>query len=217
MLLDAVYEEKLEGAEGRDAELRYVTEHFRDLQGLQGAPVLIGGCLAFAFVRNGGRHVSLVLLGGLCLLLITWGWARWLRRWYKAEYGDITKPKLSSEQVPGAGLLTIALLLLYAVLWIAPKHTNTACVFLLYGQGFVLQICTAAAPRHRWILLRRLLYRIELAATTVLVIVVYLFGLYEYPALFALCASPLILVFYDHWLLGYLLKPRIPGVEASYE
>ncbi len=217
MLLDAVYEEKLEGAEGREAELRYVTEHFRDMQSLQAAPILIGGCLASAFVRHGGKHVSGVLLGSLFLMLITWGWAAWLQRWYKARYGEITKPRISPERLPGAGLLTTALLLLYAVLWIVPKHINTAWVFLLYGQSSLLQICTAAAPRHRWILLRRLLYRIAFVVTTISTIEVYLSDLYEYPAIFALCASPLVLVLYDHWLLGYLLRARAPGMEPSCE
>ncbi len=210
MLLDAVYEEKLEGAEGRDAELRYVTEHFRDLQGLQGAPALIGGSLALMFVRDRGRHISLVLLGGLCLLLLTFGWAAWLRRWYRARYGAITKPKAASEEVAGAGLLTWAFFVLSAALCIAPKRVSTANGLLfLEAQLFLLPICFAAAPSNQCVLLRRLLYRVAAIATTALTTAAVFSSLTEKVAWLTFCASLLCLGIYDHWLLSFLMRRRV--------
>lgn len=79
-------------AVGRHGEqLRYVTEHFQDLQGLRLAPfwayVLIS--VLFERVHRPDKMIFLILVGGLLLLAVSWVW---VGRWYRNRYGLVMKP-----------------------------------------------------------------------------------------------------------------------------
>ncbi len=207
MLLDAVYEEKLEGAEGREAELQYVTQHFEDLRRLRVAPLFAGLFAGLILIPPGRKSLLFMLsfLGGL--VLVTAIWAVWLTRWYKATYGFIATLRTASETIPGTKWLTVVLILLYTVLMLVPRDLHTATSFLVQVMIFFIPVGTAAAPNSKWIRLRRALYGAAAVATTGFVAAACFFRPYGYAALYTVSASLPLLQLYDHWLLGRLLRP----------
>ena len=57
MIFDAVPTEaqRLEKMSPRERELRYVTQHFKDLQGLQAVPIVAGILLVWYLVPHGPK------------------------------------------------------------------------------------------------------------------------------------------------------------------
>src|ERR1019366_3215136 len=69
-------------------QLRYVTEHLRDLQGLRLAPVwvlLMGIGVLRASTRLSARHVVEIAI--LLLVLFVIVWLPWSNAWYNRRYG----------------------------------------------------------------------------------------------------------------------------------
>lgn len=84
----------LAASRGED-ELRYVTEHFRDLQGLRLAPVwvlLMGIGSLRATTRLSLWHVLEIAI--LLAVLFVVVWLPWSKAWYNRRYGTVEKPTI---------------------------------------------------------------------------------------------------------------------------
>jgi hypothetical protein len=83
--------QKLLAADQRGEELRYLTEHYRDLQGLRYAPgcaALLLFCAAGAALHL-GRWTALVGLALVGVAAVLWG--KWCGGWYERHYGVVAE------------------------------------------------------------------------------------------------------------------------------
>ena len=226
--------EALADSDRRSVELRYLTTHFKDLQGLRLAPfwtaVLILSCAALAIHRillweRATAAIAIVLVGLATLV--------WSNGWYDHHYGRVirSKPMIASgfisilhpEARPGelqnhsAGFVTYILMALF----ISPQlfhrfdgrfgsHFGMLCVII-----FVVPRCLYSTTDNTLIRLRRVL-SIAGATCVSAMYLCYLFallGIWSYLA--GVCAILLVLDLYDHWLFTRLLSGG--PAERSYE
>ena len=209
MLLDVVYEEKLEGAEGRAADLTYVTQHFKNLRGLLWAPLFPLFCPLLVARVSYGAKLSTALIIYAVLVAATIAWTVWMKSWYERKYGNVQRSSIAKvETRPGlfwVRILSISGLI--AICYFRGGSHNIGIVWLwITCDGILINRCFEAAPRNRLIRLRRNLYT---AATVIF-----------YAAMMRGVAAPLhvvpylvgssgfcLLGLYDHWLLNHLLRP----------
>lgn len=202
----------------RGEELRYVTEHFRDLQGLRTAPfwaTLSAGC---AVER---MHLRLPVLL-ITLLLLSLGWLFGSGRWYRRRYGVVTKPELpvpsevisimhpETRQRPVSYWHLVYFLLL--ALYLAPllfQRWNNVYGFQSCSLAiacFLLPRCIYPARANNLIRLRRFLSIAGLIVICAMCLD-YLFmhmGMWPYQT--AIFSILLVLDLYDHWLFTRLLS-----------
>jgi apolipoprotein N-acyltransferase len=95
-------------------ELRYVTEHFRDLQGLRFAPFWTAGlvvAIMLPFFPLSRLHtVEMLIIGFLALAVI---WIPSSHAWYRRHYGTIVAP-VPRQPAPGLGLVMVGFLVAFA-------------------------------------------------------------------------------------------------------
>jgi hypothetical protein len=217
----------------RGEELRYVTEHFRDLQGLRTASAwasllaLCGAAMAPPLVH---WHLPGI---ALAIVLLNIGWLFWSGGWYRRRYGVVTSPEravpsgiisiMNPEIRPRAarsGYLPVSFLLL--ALYSLPMFFRRFNA-IHAGQSGLLAValillprCFYAAPANGLIRLRRLFT----IAGSIAICAIYLNYLFarvgKWPYLAAICATLLLLDLYDHWLLTRLLSGGA-SAEASHE
>ena len=197
-------------------QLRYVTEHLRDLQGLRLAPVwvlLMGIGVLRASTRLSARHVVEIAI--LLLVLFVIVWLPWSNAWYNRRYGMVEKPAI---QPNGAGLFwaMIALTAIFVGTAVIPsldpyRGSLNLWAVLLY----TVPRCFYFAPATIVIRLRRALY---IAGS---LSIIFLIGslLFLHPSkwivLAALCSMLLLLNLYDHWLLDHLLNDTRPELSGD--
>jgi hypothetical protein len=219
----------------RGEELKYVTEHFRDLQGLYFA-WLWGGMLALSMLRSSGRisrgHLLIVIASFLALFLLVG--IPCIRAWYR-RYGVVERrdPQIRStwplsilneKPAPRPSAQWSAPLLILAS-WILIegialfRSTDRYLGVLNLWSVLVLTIprCFFYPTPNGFIQLRRALYIVGSA--------VIFFIIFSYPYVPAvrqlgmrvpeiICGTLVVLSLYDNWLLGHLLN-ALP--EAGYE
>ncbi len=215
----------------RGEKLRYVTEHFRDLQGLYfawlWAGVLFLGLLSSS-TRISREHV-LIIAAGILALFLGIG-IPCTHAWYK-RYGMV-----ENRALPESRPLTLLGTnpaprsspgLLWALLGVLAVFFGTGLFRGLDSYRGALNLsvallptltrCFYAAPANGSIQLRRVLY-IAGSATIFFAILsvpfVPILHSSKWLLLEIVCATLLVLSLYDHWLLNHLLTAR---PEVSYD
>lgn len=206
----------------RGEELRYVTEHFRDLQGLRSAPFWATALTLCAAERMPWR----LPVVDITLLFLSLGWMFWSGRWYRRRYGVVKKSKLPvpSEIISilhpetrphSARNWYLVYFLLLALLFHRLFSGHEDQFGLLAIAVFLLPRCFHPAPANGLIRLRRFF---SIAGSIVISAMYfdYLFtrqGMWPYQA--TMFSILLMLDLYDHWLFTRLLSGGA-AVEASH-
>jgi hypothetical protein len=222
----------LNDVSGQGQDLRYLTAHFRDLQGLRMAPywgallVLTSLAKASSFSRG-----HLAWAAAVCTAA-QFGWLRLSGRWYERHYGvvrepefpvrsgliSIMHPETRPTHPPNYGYRsgTFAVLSLMWALTLVPG------IFLGHNAqpGTLTMLVTAYQVVHRcfypvtkdWCVLLRRVFAAAAIITMVGIFISYRLnqmGLLTWMAV--LFSFLLLLDLYDHWLLNHLLGSDFTG------
>lgn len=215
----------------RGEELRYVTEHFNDLQGLRIAP-LWAGLLALSLTMISHDLVHWYFAVATMVFLLSGGWMYWSKTWYSSRYGVVVDPDFSEQRSEIISImhpsvrpprwtrsrpLTVNFLLLMAFIapMFYPRLHNSTEVGLLAFVFFVLPRCFYSVPQNTIIQMRRLLAIFGMIAICVISVCGLLHPANKWLYLTWSWAILLLLDLYDHWLFTRLLKGS--SMEASYE
>jgi hypothetical protein len=228
-------------ASGQGQELRYLTAHFRDLQGLRMAPfwgtLLVLTCLA----KTGSFSRGHLAWAAFAFTAAQFGWLRLSGRWYELRYGVVKEP----EPAVPSGLISImhpearpqraanplarrygylsginaVLFLLWALMFVPEMflgHRAQPGLFAFLLAAYqVFPRCIYPVTNNWSVFLRRIL------AATVLIAMVGIYLEYRFARIdlwtwMALLLSFLLLLdLYDHWLLNHLLSSDF--TEGSHE
>jgi hypothetical protein len=219
-------------------ELRYVTAHFRDLQGLRMAPFWGALLVLTSLAKTGSFSRGHLFWAAVVLIAAQFGWLHLSGRWYERRYGVVKEPE---PPVP-SGLISIMHLEarpqraanrrygylsgINAVLFLGWALTIVPDIFRGHNvrPGYLAMLVTAyqVFPRciypvtNNWsVFLRRIL------AATALIAMVGIYLEYRFARMdlwtwMALLLSLLLLLdLYDHWLLNHLLGSDF--TEGSHE
>ena len=222
-------------------ELRYLTAHFRDLQGLRMAPfwlaLLVLTCLAKTGSFSGG-HLA---WSAVVLIAAQFGWLYLGGRWYGGRYGVVKEPEppvpsrlisiMRPEASPKRAANPLARRYGYlsgvnAVLFLLWAFSIVPDIFLGHHPGYWQLVMFATVfqllPRclypitNNWSVLLR---RIFAVTVTIAIIGIYLEFRFERMDLWNWMASLLgfllLLDLYDHWLLNHLISGEF--TERSHE
>ncbi len=224
----------LANTDERSEELRYVTTHFKDLQGLR----IAGMWAAFLILSTTEPSIHRLPLwqraaAGLAFVLFGFAWLVWSNRWYKQRYGLVQNP----EPAVSSGIISIfhpepqpqrarnhngfpALYLLFVGMYIVPGlfarfDSRSGSIFGIQAViFFVLPRCLYRTSGLVLVRLRRAL------CMSGAVVICGIYGSYLFTDIGAgaylaiVCAVLLLLDLYDHWLFTRLLHG---GPEHSYE
>lgn len=214
----------------RDQELRYVTGHFADLQGLRMAPFWAAILALDMAGPTWASSRSLTMWTASGTLLLTVAWVIYGGRWYRRRYGVITprpdriqSPVLSiraadqpiSAKVPRGTkfLFFVALTTLGPALFLPifkhGTHHAGPSALLVFGvymlQKAILGLPPGPEPISPWIL-ARLCLAVAVSATMCVAYVGSFFGYLKSPLFVGAAAGGALLAgLYDHWLLNRLL------------
>lgn len=216
--------ETLLAADRRGEELRYVTEHFRDLQGLQPAAFWAGLLLLcyIGTVMHLRWWVTMAAFLGIALLAAL-VWLPWIGHWYERHYGVVTEqgtpaspgifsfcysPRVWMNAGPVYRWASLLLLLLlgWSLFFSHRSHGNDFALWI--ATFYVLPRCSFRAQGNGWLHLRRVLHGVGVLVLLVIFLVGWLQGMEPWEYIGSAAAVMLGLCLYDHWLLTHLLAPR---------
>jgi hypothetical protein len=219
-------------------ELRYLTAHFRDLQGLRMAPFWLALLVLTSLAKTGSSTRGHLSWAAVIVIAAQFGWLYLGGRWYGRRYGVVKEP----EPAVPSGLISImhpevtptnplarrygylsdvnaVLFLLWSLTFVPDMflgHRAQPGMFALYVAVFLLFPRCLCPVTDNWsVLLRRIL------ATTALIAMVgiyleYRFARIDLQTWMALLFSFLLLLdIYDHWLLNHLISADF--TERSHE
>jgi hypothetical protein len=208
----------------RDGELRYVTQHFADLQGLRMVPLWAALVLlsVLEYTHSVSRRQGPELFLGMLVLAVAW--QAFAGRWYRRHYGLVTRRE---ERVPSqvlsilqidrrptvaTGWWFVACALLFALyvvpLFLHRSERGFGGVGLLGLTILLLRNSFFADGANRWVRGRYLLARGGIAMVGVLYVGFLLGHLDPWQDLGATGTILLLATLYDHWLLTRLLSGR---------
>lgn len=222
----------LEDASSRGQALRYLTAHFRDLQGLRMAPFWLALLVLTSLAKTGSFSRGHLAWAAAVLIAAQFGWLHLSGLWYERRYGVVKEP----EPAVPSGLISImhpeatsrsaanplarrygylsgvnaVLCLLWAFTFVPDlflgHHTQPGMFALLVATYQVFARCICPVTNNWSVLLRRIL-----AATAIIAMVgIYLdyrFARMDLLTWMAWMFSFLLLLdLYDHWLLNHLLS-----------
>lgn len=219
-------------SEGQD--LRYLTAHFRDLQGLRMAPfwalLLVQTSLAKANVFSRGHLAS----AAVACAAAQFGWLYLSGRWYGRRYGVVREPDFPVA----SGLISIlhppitprrtanrrygylsdtsAVLSLVWTLALVPAiflghNADSSTLAMLVTAYQVLPRCLYPVTSDRFVLLRRIL-AVTAVSTILGTDVCYVLNqIGVWTCMTVLLSCLLLLDFFDHWLLNHLLGSGFKG------
>jgi hypothetical protein len=198
----------------RADELSYVTEHFRDLQGLIVVPMFLAlfVCLAGAGTRHTSRPLPVswtMALSASGTFIVALFASEAISRWYKRRFGEVLAGA-PGESARRAKLRTLAVrVLIVGVCILVWESSHPSAMVLLYGTMTALfPRCFESVPAVPAIQLRRAAY----IATAMLQLTLISLGNLLHPHFTALLSelltTYLLLYLYDHWLLTRLLGHR---------
>jgi hypothetical protein len=229
------------GASGQGQELRYLTAHFRDLQGLRMAPFWGALLVLVSLAKTSSFSRGHLAWAAFAFTAAQFGWLHLSGRWYERRYGIV---KESEPPVP-SGLISIlhpearsqraanprarrygylsgifSVLFLIWVLTIIPDmflgHRAQPGLFAFLVTGYqIFPRCIYPVTNNWSVFLRRIL------AATALIAIVGIYLEYRFARIdlwtwMALLLSFLLLLdLYDHWLLNHLLRGDF--TEGSHE
>lgn len=221
-------------------ELRYLTAHFRDLQGLRTAPFWLALLVLTSLAKTGSLSRGHLAWSSAVLIAAQFGWLHLSGRWYDRRYSVVKEPE---PPVP-SGLISIMhpddppyaanplarrygyLSGISAVLFLLWAFSIVPGIFLShrpeYWQLIMFVIVFQVFPRciypvtDNWSVLLR---RIFAVTATIAMIGIYLefrFARMDLWTWMALLLSFLLLLdIYDHWLLNHLISGDF--TERSHE
>jgi hypothetical protein len=209
---ETMYSDALLAASRRGEQLRYVTEHFYDLQGLRSVPFWAAWLLLSVFEPAARPwHRYFVGIWILFLLLFFAVWLPWISDWYKRYYGKVMVDSSRSDR------LRIYLLMLFLLALPAGLLFPSLGAYSGYlGPWFVFLItlprCLHAATAVIPIRLGIFLYIGGSLAILFLIGCAPFVHLSVWVVNAEVCATLLALSLYDHWLLNHLLN----GTHGSF-
>lgn len=228
----------LNDASGQGQELRYLTAHFRDLQGLRMAPYWGALLVLVSLAKTGAFSREHLAWAAFVLTAAQFGCIHLSGRWYERRYGVVKEP----EPPVRSGLISImhpeaqperaanrrygyhsriftVLFLIWALTFVPEmflghraKPEEFAVLLAAYQ---VVPRCFYPVTNNWSVFLRRILA----AAALIAMVVIYLeyrfaqINLWTWMAL--LLSFLLLLDLYDHWLLNHLLGSDF--TEGSHE
>ena len=228
----------LSDAPGQGQELRYLTTHFRDLQGLRMAPFWGALLVLTSLAKTGSFSRGHLFWAAVVLVAAQFGWLHLSGRWYERRYGVVKEPEAT---VP-SGLISImhpearpqgaarrrygyhsdvnAVLFLIWALALVPgiflgHHAQPGFLAMLVTAYQVFARCIYPVAKNWLVFLRRIL------AATALIAMVGTYLEYRFARMdlltwmAALLSILLLLDLYDHWLLNHLLSGDF--TEGSHE
>lgn len=216
----------------RGEDLRYVTEHFQDLQGAGLAPLwaFILVFFSFGFERGSGRAILTTAIAAVVVAVISHLWAR---NWYCNRYGVVINPASSRSTPPSkpsptdAGRPILFLQVSHAASW----NLQAVLAVLIFGpalaavffrpfdsetvliSGVVVATVPVLLPRcldtapNTATRLRKMLYSTSLAAIVALSAWSFFGGLDGRWLWASGAGCCLFVAVYDHWLLDHVLRP----------
>jgi len=228
----------LRDASGQGQELRYVTAHFRDLQGLRIAPFW-GALLVLTILeKTGSFSRGLLAWAAVVCAAAQFGWLRLSGRWYERHYGVVKEPDspvrsglisiLHPEVTPQHGAagrygylsrINAVLFLIWA-LTLMPgiflgHNAQPGTLAMLVAAYQVVPRCFHPVTDNWFVFLRRVLAATALIAMAGIYLE-YRFARMDLWTWMALLLSFLLLLdLYDHWLLNHLLGSDF--TEESHE
>lgn len=228
----------LPDASSQGQELRYLTAHFRDLQGLRMAPFWGGLLVLTSLGKTGSFSRGHLAWAAVVLIAAQFGWLHWGGRWYERHYGVVKEPEPSipsglisimhpeaTPQRAAAGRyghlsgINAVLFLLWAFTFVPyiflGSHTQPGLFAALLAVYQLFPRCIYPVNSNWSVLLRRIL-----AATAMIALIgIYLefrFARMDLWTWMAVLFSVLLLLdLYDHWLLNQLLGGDF--TERSHE
>ena len=216
----------LHDASGQDQELRYLTAHFRDLQGLRMAPFWSALLVLTILEKTGSFSRGYLAWAAVVLTAAQFGWLHLSGRCYERRYGVVKEPDIPVR----SGLISILhpeprpthasnygyLKGIFAVLSLIWALTIVPGIFLGHNAqpGLFAMLVTAyqVVPRcfypvtKNWSVLLRRVFAATALITMIGTFISYRLtqmGLWTWMAV--LLSFLLLLDLYDHWLLNHLL------------
>ncbi len=209
------------GSGRRGEELRYVTQHFDDLQGLRLAPLLLY-LMSLPLIKSAhfsSRANDLVMVGGVAVFLASFFG---MNRWFQSRYGFVVRPAAAfTKRSPWRTRLFLLLYLVAAGLaitgFILRPQAPGAWGAVVPAWVLLSPRCFEPVPASGVLVTRRVLY----AAALLVVLTVSIWDWFGHPVkwmtLQSLVVSLLVLALYDHWLLDTVLRGGWHGREAASE
>jgi hypothetical protein len=222
----------LNDASGQGLELRYLTAHFRDLQGLRMAPFW-GALLVLTSLAKASSFSSVHLAwAAVVCTAAQFGWLHLSGRWYERHYGVVREPEfpvrsglisiMHPEVRPthasnyGYSSGTFAVLFLIWALTLVPSlflghNAQPGTLAMLVTAYQVVPRCLYPVTKDWCVLLRRVFAVTAVIAMAGIFISYRLhqMGLWTWMAV--LLSFLLLLDLYDHWLLNHLLGSDFTG------
>ena len=93
----------LSDASSQGQQLRYLTAHFRDLQGLRMAPFWLALLVLTSLAKTGSVSRGHLSWAAVVLIAAQFGWLHLSGRWYERRYGVVKEP----EPAVPSGLISI--------------------------------------------------------------------------------------------------------------
>jgi hypothetical protein len=227
-------------ASSRDQELRYVTAHFRDLQGLRMAPLWVALLVLIGLAKHRVFGSGRLAWAAVIFTVMQFGWLYVSGHLYERHYGVVKEP----EPAISSGLISImhpegrisrasnhyygyhqrqagAVIFLIWTLTMLPDffrgHARPADFAMLITAFQIVPRCFYSVTNNWRILLRRLIACAALLAIVGLY-VDYRFARMELWTWMASLLSLLLLLdLYDHWLLNHLLAVDLVGGSYGRE
>ncbi len=203
----------------RGEDLRYVTQHFQDLQGLGLAPfwAFVLASWLFGFTRSSGRAILATILTSVLVVVISQLWAR---KWYTHRYGVVIKPASAKSQYTSPWQVLLIVLILGlgigTMLFRLFDYNNAILPVLVLSVPILLPRCFDRAASSG-ALLRRMLYAASLAAVLTLSAWSSFGGLGGRWLLANMAGCCLLLSIYDHYLLDRILRSGTRTAENECE
>jgi len=218
----------LSDASSGDQELRYLTAHFRDLQGLRMAPFWLALLVLTSLAKAGSTSPAHLAWAAAIVIAAQFGWLHLSGLWYERRYGVVKEPE---PPVP-SGLISIMhpesrqnplarrygylsginafLFLLWAFTFVPDMfrrhHVQPGMFAFLVAAYQVFPRCIYPITNNGSVLLRRIL------AVTAMIAMVGIYLEYRFARIDLwtwmtwLFSVLLLLDLYDHWLLNHILK-----------
>ena len=226
-------------SQGQD--LRYLTAHFRDLQGLRMAPFWLELLVLTSLAKTGSLSRGHLAWAAAVVIAAQFGWLHLGGLWYDRRYGVVKEPEpavpsglisiMHPEGTPQRGANPLArrygylsgvnavLCLLWAFSFVPDLflgHRPQPGMFALLVATFqVFARCICPVTNNWSVVLRRVL------ATTAMIAMIGIYFDYRFARMdlltwmAGLFSMLLLLDLYDHWLLNHLLKGDF--MERSHE
>ena len=196
----------------RGEDLRYVTEHFQDLQGARLAPLWAFFLASFLFEsrQTSVRAILITVIAGVLVAVISYPWAR---KWYRNRYGVVIKP--ASPKSTSRWQVVVAVLIFGLVIWTILFHLfdkDAILAVVVVTEPILLPRCFDAVSSSGT-LLRRMLYSATLVAMVALCAWSLFGGLSGRALMASMAACCLCLAIYDHYLLQHIFRSSTRLVE----